>query len=316
MRRKKMTREERIEIFEKLSKPLPKEAEEIAKKEDTKKHGDLRYYKYIYVCDRFNKVLGFGGWRYRAKNISLKMGKTAIKEYNGKKYGGKDKWIITLKVVIEVREDGLWVEYAQAHQTNDSIDSEGDAIKGAVTGGFKKAAANMGVGWQVYANMLDPDSPLYVGKERQEGPQKEPREEQVTDIDPRRDFFDTLCEYAARATDKTKVFVTQWGKAVSLDWHNFDLKKIDELEQSFLDYMEDLLKKQQSDQPKITTQQVKKLHVLYREQFGDQSVEENVKMRRDSIRKISGKSSTKDLTKNEAQILIDALSRDDFDPFK
>lgn len=133
-----------IEILKRLSMPLPDEAIQRTKKEDTKKKYDTDGYSYQYCVDRFNEVLGTN-WGY---NFSV------IKELNGTFKSGQPYFDITVDMNIWVIDKNTPRNCVGGHTSS----NYSDALKGAITNAFKKTAAFWGVGRDAYAGTIDDDN--------------------------------------------------------------------------------------------------------------------------------------------------------------
>ena len=127
-----------------LSKPLPKDAIQRTKKEDTRKGYDTTGYGYQYCVNRFNEALG-EKWGYRWE---------LLKETQGNYKSGAPYWDLTVSLFI-------WIE----NQENERGAVGGhiaslyaDALKGAITNAFKKTAAFWGVGKDAYEGTIDDDN--------------------------------------------------------------------------------------------------------------------------------------------------------------
>lgn len=141
---------EKRNIYKELSAPLPKEAKQIALNKETHKGYDTIGQGYQYCVDRFNEVLGVTGWSYNYRILS-----EDIEKYSN----GKPKYIYTIEVLITIKanpELGLVEETRKCIGGHDSI-TKADALKGAITNGFKKTASFFGVGREAYAGELDDD---------------------------------------------------------------------------------------------------------------------------------------------------------------
>lgn len=132
------------EILEILSKPLLKEAIQIAKKSETKKGYDTTGLGYQFCVNRFNEVLG-DEWGY---TYSL------IKESSGTFKSGTPFYDLTVEVSIWVLQSNNIRKCVGGHISSVYT----DAYKGAITNAFKKTAAFWGVGRQAYEGSLDDDS--------------------------------------------------------------------------------------------------------------------------------------------------------------
>lgn len=109
---------------------------------------------YQWIADRLNTVLGPAHWRLHDSDIQV--------------FNQADSYRAVAKVALEIgnphyvpdRAVNGWEVIAVrtawgSHQAPDY----GDALKGAVTNGFKKAAALFGPGHQAFAGLMDDDSP-------------------------------------------------------------------------------------------------------------------------------------------------------------
>ena len=136
---------ENKEIVKELSKPLPKEAIQRTKGKNTNKPYDTSGFGYQSCVDRFNEVLG-EKWGFDSK---------IIKEIEGVyKNSGKPYIDITVDV-------GIWIinnTNIRRCVGNHTGLNYGDALKGAITNGFKKTSAFWGVGREAYAGELDDDN--------------------------------------------------------------------------------------------------------------------------------------------------------------
>lgn len=138
-------------IYAELSAPLPIEAKQIALSKDTHKGYDTTGQGYQYHVDRFNQVLGVTGWTWSY---------TVFAEDVEKYSSGKPKYIYTVDVSITIKENTeleLKEDTRHCIGGHDAI-ARADALKGAITNGFKKTAAFFGVGREAYAGELDDDN--------------------------------------------------------------------------------------------------------------------------------------------------------------
>lgn len=133
-----------METIKKLSEKLPVEAIQSTKGADTKKGYDTDGYSYQYCVDRFNDTCG-ENWGFTWK---------VLREVEGEFKSGAPAHDITVDVSIWVNDI---LKPRSAPGGHISI-SYADALKGAVTNGFKKAAAFWGVGRDAYAGTIDDDN--------------------------------------------------------------------------------------------------------------------------------------------------------------
>lgn len=136
------------ELYKLLSEPLPKEGIQRSKGAETRKGYDTTGYGYQYVVNRFNDVLGIGGWTWEFKEIE---------RAEGTYKSGQKFYAITGATTIKVFfEEGKSVEHTEfgGHQSA----SITDALKGASTNALKKTAAFFGVGKEAFEGTVDEDN--------------------------------------------------------------------------------------------------------------------------------------------------------------
>mgnify|MGYP001568690585 CR=1 FL=1 len=133
--------------YEKLSEAMPKEAIQITKKEQTKKGYDTTGYGYQYLVNRFNEILGFKDWGCDYK---------IIRENSGHFKSGSPFNEITVELGIWVQSKDNVRKCAGGHISS----SYSDALKGAISNSFKKAAGFWGVGRQAFEGSIDDDTVL------------------------------------------------------------------------------------------------------------------------------------------------------------
>ena len=133
-----------IELLRLLGNPLPSEGIQRTKDKQTYKGYDTDGYISQFCTNRFNEVLGTE-WGVVWDILNQEKGSTSK---------GKPCWEITVKIGIWVlrREDTRWHSGGHVSKTHF------DALKGAVTNGFKKAAALWGVGRHAFEGALDDDN--------------------------------------------------------------------------------------------------------------------------------------------------------------
>ncbi len=134
-----------------LSKPLPKEAIQRTKKEDTRKGYDTTGYGYQYAINRFNEIYG-DKWGFTWE---------IIKELSGNYKTGTPYWEITVKLGIYII--GVIDNYRYCVGGHISV-LHADALKGAITNAFKKTASFWGVGKEAYEGTIDDDNTPYPDK--------------------------------------------------------------------------------------------------------------------------------------------------------
>jgi hypothetical protein len=130
----------------KLSEDLPIEAIQKTDKRNTKKGYDTTGYGYQWCVDRFNNILG-EKWGFEFELINEKAGsyKTGTPYYE-----------ITVKVTIWINDK----ENGRSCVGGHTAINYADALKGAITNGFKKTAAFWGVGAKAFRGMIDDDHSL------------------------------------------------------------------------------------------------------------------------------------------------------------
>ena len=143
---KEETKEEELNIYQKLLKAvdsLPKEAIEKASKEITRKGYDTTGYQYQFLVNVLNEVLGIGQWDFTY---------TILRETEGKWSNGRSFWDITVDVKVTFKNIGSF-NCVGGHKS----ELHADALKGAITNGFKKTVAFFGVGKKAYEGTIDED---------------------------------------------------------------------------------------------------------------------------------------------------------------
>ncbi len=143
------------EIYEALSKPIKDQfAIQRTNRDDTKKGYDTTGYGYQFLVNRFNEVLGIGGWNWSFEEI---------KTIEGAFQSGQKYYDVTGEVTISIfYQTGTPQDIIVAHKETGGhrSSSYADARKGASTNGFKKTAAFFGVGKSAYEGTIDEDNVL------------------------------------------------------------------------------------------------------------------------------------------------------------
>jgi hypothetical protein len=148
-----------IEILKKLAAKMPEEAIQRTKKSETKKGYDTDGYGYQYCVDRFNDVLGlYWGHSWQIES-----------HIEGQYKSGQTFHEITVSAEIWIVEKSFSRGCAGGHTSS----NYSDALKGAITNAFKKAASFWGVGRDAYAGTIDDDNK----------PLPEPDSEKSIDLD-------------------------------------------------------------------------------------------------------------------------------------
>jgi len=136
-----------ISLYKELSKPLDEKAIQRSKGVETKKGYDTTGYGYQFIVNRFNKVLGIGGWNWSFEEIERAEGtyKSGIKFIS-----------ITGKATITLKLPEGEISHSEygGHQSSNLT----DALKGASTNALKKTAAFFGVGKDAFEGSIDEDN--------------------------------------------------------------------------------------------------------------------------------------------------------------
>lgn len=132
-------------IYEQLADKMPQEAIQRTIGTETKKGYDTDGYGYQFCVDRFNSVLGLEGWGFDWE---------IIKEMEGAFKSGQPFFAVDIKMAIWVVSRENKRVCVGGHMSS----SFADALKGAITNGFKKTASFWGVGRDAYAGTIDDDN--------------------------------------------------------------------------------------------------------------------------------------------------------------
>jgi hypothetical protein len=127
-----------------LYKDLPEKAEQRTKGSETKKGYDTSGYGYQWLVDVLNDVYGLE-WGYEWELLEVQKGNFS---------NGRPFFDITIKI-------GIWIEKKEnirALVGGHVSMTFGDALKGAITNGFKKTAAMFGLGSKAYRGQMDDDN--------------------------------------------------------------------------------------------------------------------------------------------------------------
>lgn len=143
----KLPSTETRKIYEALSAPLPEKAVERTEGSKTGKGYNTTGYKYQFVINRLNEVLGIGNWGYEIEVVKEEV--MLVKERNMYSISVDAKvWlIIDEKETPKLRMSG-------GHKSR----TYADAKKGAITNSLKKGFALFGVGKQAYEITIDDDN--------------------------------------------------------------------------------------------------------------------------------------------------------------
>lgn len=136
-----------ISLYKELSKPLDEKAIQRSKGIDTKKGYDTTGYGYQFIVNRFNEVLGIGGWNWSFEEIE---------RAEGTYKSGTHFISITGKATIVLNLPNGQVSHSEygGHQSSNLT----DALKGASTNALKKTAAFFGVGKDAFEGSIDEDN--------------------------------------------------------------------------------------------------------------------------------------------------------------
>jgi len=157
-----------IDLIERLGYPLHTEAIQRTRDRQTHKGYDTDGYGYQFCVNRLNKEFG-DEWGFSWE---------VIHEEKSISKSGSQLFDITVKMDI-------WVE--KKDNTRSCVGSHisrtyGDALKGAITNGFKKTAAFWGVGRHAYEGRLDDDNDPYPDWAAQNGGDSKP-DDQLNQLD-------------------------------------------------------------------------------------------------------------------------------------
>jgi len=177
----------------------------------TGKGYDTTGYGYQYAVDRFNEVYGYQ-WGYSYHVVHHETGQYK----NGGMYHD-----ITVDVGIWIKEAGNIRTAPGGHRSG----TYADALKGAMTNGFKKCAAFWGVGSAAYRGTLDDDNAPGNGSIEHPVKLKSEAGDIISDLKEKGDFGK-----AARAVESAEnmdmlkkiktMFAARW-------WNSEELAKLD-----------------------------------------------------------------------------------------
>jgi hypothetical protein len=135
-------------LYEELSKPITgKNAVQRSTGTKTGKGYDTTGYGYQFIVNRFNEVLGLGGWNWSFEEVERAEGA----------YKSGTKFIsITGKATITVSLPDGEISHSEygGHQSSNLT----DALKGASTNALKKTASFFGVGKDAFEGSIDEDN--------------------------------------------------------------------------------------------------------------------------------------------------------------
>lgn len=164
-------------VMKEFRKPLPKAAEQRSEGSKTQKGYDTAGYGYAWISERFNDVVGFC-WRIvesepKISTNQSKSGNTmhvvqvdvVVQLGNWKSELIKEELThvedgIMQKRVVGVRMEKVFEVLAETPVGNGwhKALNIADALKGAKTNGFKKAAGFFGIGNEAYKKMIDDEN--------------------------------------------------------------------------------------------------------------------------------------------------------------
>ena len=131
------------ETIKKLSADISNDAIQKTDKKETRKGYNTTGYGYQWCVDRFNEVLG-EKWGFEWE---------IIKDVDGNYKTGTPYFEVTVRV-------GIWLgnkETIRSCVGGHTAINYADALKGAITNGFKKTAAFWGVGAKAFRGEIDDD---------------------------------------------------------------------------------------------------------------------------------------------------------------
>ena len=135
------------QLYIELSKPLPIEGIQRTTKEQTQKGYNTTGYGYQFIVNRFNEVLGIGGWNWSF---------TEIERAEGAYRSGQKFYSVTGSVTITVfLENEKSISHTEFGGHQSALIT--DALKGASTNALKKTSAFFGVGKQAFEKTIDED---------------------------------------------------------------------------------------------------------------------------------------------------------------
>ena len=143
----KLDIKEEHEIYAALAAPLPEKAVERTSAGKTGKGYDTTGYKYQYVVNRFNEILGLTNWWFTFHIEDVRDTKT-------QKGYAQVQVSVSTAITIRIGDREVTKVLSGGHTSNNYA----DALKGAITNSFKKTAALYGVGKAAYQVTIDDDN--------------------------------------------------------------------------------------------------------------------------------------------------------------
>jgi hypothetical protein len=186
METKKTNENDLVELYKLLSADLPTSAVQRSKGAETHKGYDTTGFGYQFIVNRFNEVLGIGGWNWNFEELE---------RAEGSYKSGQKFFSITGKTTITLFFKDKEISHSEygGHQSA----SITDALKGASTNAFKKTAAFFGVGKQAFEKTIDEDNSADKKEIKNFKPTSSPEQKQV-----KKTLEQTLLMIDAIATEK------------------------------------------------------------------------------------------------------------------
>ncbi len=134
-------------VFQRLSETIsthPKARQKTSGR-TTGKGYDTDGWGYQWVADKLNEVLGVHGWTLQVRERE---------HHTFLTHKGKKEMFSAVVLVRISLTDGSFRECFGGHDSR----TLADALKGALTNGFKKCAAMFGAGADAYRGQMDPDN--------------------------------------------------------------------------------------------------------------------------------------------------------------
>lgn len=138
-----LTADKLEEIYQEFIKDIPKEAVKKGVMEDSV---ELIMYGYQFAVNILNEVIGMNHWL-----LSIDDDRTSADTKN-------NNYQATVKVSLKLGnwKDGIFIPIVERYSYGSGVHSQkANAIKGAITNGFKKAAAMYGIGKKFYEGLVE-----------------------------------------------------------------------------------------------------------------------------------------------------------------
>ena len=148
------TKLKKLSLYELLSKPISEEAIQRSVGAKTGKGYDTTGYGYQFLVNRFNDVLGIGGWEWHFEESKEDRIEGNFKS-GGKYYELTGNATIT---IFANKIFGLDRDISHSETGGHRSATVADARKGASTNAFKKTAGFFGVGKQAFEKSIDEDN--------------------------------------------------------------------------------------------------------------------------------------------------------------